>query len=376
MKSSQIVNSLEQIAPPGLAEEWDNVGLLIGDRGANVRKVMLCIDLTSEVLSEALAAKVQMVMAYHPVIFKPVSRLTADGNEVIYEAARRGISVYSMHTALDVAPGGTNDVLADAMGLRGRKPLEPSTGPGECKIVVFCQADEVADVARAAFAAGAGVIGNYKDCAFLGYGIGSFAGGPESNPTIGRPGETEAVEEVRLEVICPPPHVSEVCRAIRSAHSYETPAIDVYQLSGARAGVGMGRIGSLPRPITVATLITRVKKATGIKRVLLAARPHPKAKARKGSGKGGLVSVVACGAGSCGGLWKTALAAGAAFYLTGEMRHHDALAAAGAGLTVVCLGHSNSERITMASVARRIAEAMPKLKVTVSKLDRDPFEIV
>ena len=374
MKISQIVNSLEQIAPPGLAEEWDNVGLLIGDRGANVRKVMLCIDLTSEVLSEAVAGKVQMVMAYHPVIFKPVSRLTADGNEVIYEAARRGISVYSMHTALDVAPGGTNDVLADAMGLRQRKPLEPSAGPGDCKIVVFAQAEEVADVARAAFAAGAGVIGNYTHCAFFGYGIGSFAGGPGSNPTIGRPQQAEAAEEVRLEMICPPRRVADVCAAIRSAHSYETPAIDVYQLSGVRDGCGMGRIGALLHPATVATLISRVKKATGIKRVLLAARPRPKAS--KGGGKGGLVSVVACGAGSCGGLWKTALAAGAAFYLTGEMRHHDALAAAGAGLTVVCLGHSNSERITMASVARRIAEAMPKLKVTVSKLDRDPFEIV
>jgi len=380
MKVSQIVNSLERIAPPGLAEEWDNVGLLIGDRGANVRKVMLCIDLTPEVLSEAVAGKVQMVMAYHPVIFKPVSRLTADANEVVYEAARRGISVYSMHTALDVAPGGTNDVLADAMGLRQRKPLEPSAGPGECKIVVFCQADEVADVAQSAFTAGAGVIENYTDCAFFGYGIGSFAGGSGSNPAIGQGGQGEAVEEIRLEVICPPARVSEVCGAIRAAHSYETPAIDVYQLSGARAGVGMGRIGSLPRPVTVATLISRVKKATGIKRVLLAARPHPKAvrarNGRKGSGKGALVSVVACGAGSCGGLWKTALDAGAAFYLTGEMRHHDALAATNAGLTVVCVGHSNSERITMASVAMRIVKAMPKLKVTVSKLDRDPFEIV
>ena len=364
MKISQVVNLLEQIAPPGLAEEWDNVGLLIGDRGASVRKVMLCIDLTPEVLSEAIAAKVQMVMAYHPVIFKPVSRVIAEANEVVYQAARRGISVYSMHTALDVAPGGTNDVLADAMGLHDRRPLEPSDGPSESKIVVFCQAAEVAEVARAAFAAGAGVIGNYTECAFFGYGIGSFAGGPESNPTIGRPGQTEAVEEVRLEMICPPRRVSKVCAAIREAHSYETPAIDVYQVSGAPDEVGMGRIGALRRGVAVATLIARVKKATGIKRVLLA------------TGKEPLVSVAACGAGSCGALWKTALAGGTLFYLTGEMRHHDALAAVGAGLTVVCVGHSNSERITMASLAKRIAKAMPKLKVIVSKLDRDPFEIV
>ena len=374
MKTSQIVNMLEQMAPLGAAEDWDNVGLLIGDRSANVTKVMLCIDLTPEVLAEAIAAKAQMIMAYHPVIFKAVSRLTSDTNEIVYQAARRGISVYSMHTALDVAVGGTNDVLAGAMGLGERKPLEPSTGPDECKIVVFGQAEEVADIARAAFAAGAGLIENYTDCAFFGYGIGSYAGGEGSNPTIGQPGEPEAVEEVRLELICPSNRVSQVCAAIRGAHSYETPAIDVYPLHAADSKCGMGRVGALARPVTVGTLISRVKKATGVKRVLLAARPRPKS--GSGSGKGGLVSVVACGAGACGALWRKALAAGAGFYLTGEMRHHDALAATNAGLTVVCLGHSNSERITMLSLADRIAAAAPKLKVTVSKMDRDPFEIV
>ncbi len=376
MKTAQIVNLLEQIAPCRLAEDWDNVGLLVGDRGANVRKVMLCIDLTPEVLREAIAEKVQMVMAYHPVIFKSVSRVTAEAQEVVFEAIRRGIGVYSMHTALDVAPGGTNDVLADAMGLSQRKPLKPMSGPGECKIVVFTPAEEVADVARAAFGAGAGIIGNYTDCGFFGYGIGSYSGGPESNPTIGQPGQPQAVEEVRLELICPPNRVDRVCDAIRTAHSYETPAIDVYPLSAAGSGAGMGRVGALRRPVTVATLISRIKKATGVKRLLLAARPRPKAKTRKGDGKGALVSVVACGAGACGPMWKDALAAGAGFFLTGEMRHHDALAATNAGVAVVCVGHSNSERMTMVSLAGRIAAAMPKLKVMVSKLDRDPFEIV
>jgi len=379
MKISRVVNLLERIAPPQFAEEWDNVGLLIGDRDANVRKVMLCIDLTPEVLAEALAARAQMVMAYHPVIFKPLSRLTADGDSVAYEAVQRRIGVYSMHTALDVAPGGTNDVLADAMGLGDRRPLDPLAPQGACKVVVFCQGDEVADVAMAAFAAGAGVIGNYTDCAFVGYGIGSFTGGHGTDPTIGRSGHPEAVEEVRLEVIAPPSLVADVCEAIRAAHSYETPAIDVYQLKGLPAGFGMGRIGKLRRPVTVATLLSRIKKAAGLKRVLLAARPAPGSKGkpsrRKGKGKGALVSLAACGAGSCGALWAKAASAGATFYLTGEMRHHDALAATNAGLTVVCLGHSNSERITMDSLAKRIAKAMPKLKVVVSKFDKDPFDI-
>ncbi|MCK4277498.1 MAG: Nif3-like dinuclear metal center hexameric protein, partial [Phycisphaerae bacterium] len=123
MKVRDVVDVLETVAPPDLAAEWDNVGLLIGDGEAVARKLMLCIDLTEDVLGEAIRAGAKMVMAYHPVIFKPVSRLTSDSAPVVCEALRQGISVYSMHTALDAAPGGTNDVLADAMGLDARAPL-------------------------------------------------------------------------------------------------------------------------------------------------------------------------------------------------------------------------------------------------------------
>ncbi|MHC4985590.1 MAG: Nif3-like dinuclear metal center hexameric protein [Planctomycetota bacterium] len=366
MKVGDVVQSLAAIAPPAQAAEWDNVGLLIGDRRATVRTVMLCIDLTEAVLAEALASKAQMVMAYHPPIFKPVARLTAEASPIVYAATRKGLAVYSMHTALDAARGGTNDVLAEAMGLCCAKPLTPAEGEARCKIVVFAPTADLSGVAEAAFAAGAGRIGNYEQCAFFGHGVGTFVGGADTTPTVGVAGRQEAVEEVRFETVVPSACASAVIEAIRRAHSYEEPAIDVYPLQSQPAGVGQGRIGRLGRPVSATALLTRVKKALGLKH-LWVARP---------AGGSKTVRLAACAAGSAGGLFSAAVEAGATFYLTGEMRHHDALAAAASGLTVACTGHSNSERAALKNVAKGLRTSLPGLKVLASKKDRDPFVVV
>ena len=372
MKIRDIVRVLDELAPPSMAMEGDNVGLLVGDAGAPLKRAVLCIDLTAAVLDEATAAKAQVIVAYHPVIYKPLMRLTAEATPIAYEAARRGFAVYSPHTALDAAPGGTNDALAALMGATDCRPLEPLIRRDQRKIVVFAPAEDLARVGQAAFAAGAGRIGNYYDCAFFGHGVGTFCGGEGTRPTVGRVGSHQAGEETRLEVIAPASRVEAVCRAIREAHSYETPAIDVYPLEESPAGAGMGRVGELPRPTPEAALIARVKKAAGVRRVLLT----------RGGGSGGredlrsrkglvdrkrlgnptrLVKTVACCAGSCGSLYRRAIAAGATFYLTGEMRHHDQVASAAAGMSVVCIGHAESERPVLAVLAGRLRQELPAL---------------
>lgn len=366
MKVSQIVSALGSIAPLELAAEWDNVGLLLGDAQSEVRKAMFCIDLTADVLDEALRAGAGMVVAYHPLIFKPISRLTAGGTPVAYAAARAGLAVYSPHTAMDVVPGGTNDVLADALGLESRRALEPLTLRDQCKVVTFVPPADLSRVAEAAFAAGAGRIGNYFDCAFFGHGIGAFCGNDRSRPSVGVSGRHEANEELRLEAIAPRSRAATVCQAIRSAHSYETPAIDVYALEDFPEDCGMGRVGKLAKPATVDSLVAKIKKTLGVSRVQVARAA--------GAGKKP-ITIAACGAGSCGNLYRTAVGAGATLYLTGEMRHHDALAASAAGLTVVCVGHSNSERNVLKSLAHRTAECCKGLKTMLSRTDRDPFDI-
>ncbi|HUT60528.1 MAG TPA: Nif3-like dinuclear metal center hexameric protein [Phycisphaerae bacterium] len=371
MKVSDIIRALESLAPPSLAAEGDNVGLTVGDPSANVTKLLLCVDLTEPVLAEAAAARAGMVMSYHPVIYRPVHRVTATDAPMAYAAARRGLAVYSVHTALDAAPGGANDALAEIMGLRNCRPLEPLVRRDQCKLVAFVPPEDLSRVADAAFAAGGGRIGKYHDCAFFSHGIGAFCGGPGTHPKIGHSGEHEATEEIRLELVAARSCVDEVCAAMRAAHSYETPAIDVYPLEDYPDGCGLGRVGKPTPPVSASVLITRIKKATGLKRVLVA-QPPTRGRRAKAARR---VATAACCAGACGSLFGRAIEAGATFYLTGEMRHHDALAATRGGMTVVCLGHSNSERIALAHLADGLKQMLPKLKVAVSKSDSDPFEI-
>lgn len=361
---AEVCEALDRLAPPHLAQEWDNVGLLIGDRSATVRRVLLTIDLTRPVVREARRRRAEMVMAYHPPIFKPIRRLTAEAAPAAWSATQAGLAVYAPHTALDAAPGGTNDVLAEAIGLEAARPLEAAPSTASCKLVVLVPAGEVSAVASAAFSAGAGRIGDYSECSFRTEGTGTFRPGGRARPRVGRTGRTETAPEVRLEVVLPRERLAAVMEAVRGAHGYETPAIDVYPLEAVGDGAGLGRIGRLARPVTVAGFIGRIKRALGVTRVLTAGP------------RSGRVRTAACCAGSCGGAFRSATAGGADAYVTGEMRHHDALAAGAAGMTVVCVGHSHSERPVLPRVAERLRAELPGLDAAVSEADRDPLEVV
>jgi dinuclear metal center YbgI/SA1388 family protein len=359
-----ICRTLEKIADPALAEAWDNVGLLAGDALAKTDKLLLTIDLTEPVVRQARRLGCGMVMAYHPPILKPITRITARQSPALWRATSAGISIYSMHTALDAAPGGTNDVLARACGLRDPQPLTPAERSDFAKVVVFLPEADLEKVSQAAFDAGAGHIGNYSHCSFRGAGLGTFQGESGARPTIGRVGKLEEVPEYRLEVVASRGRLAEIIAAIRRAHSYEVPAIDIYPLELYPASTGMGRIGLLDRPVSLPALVARLKKTFGLRNLLVA-----------DSGRRRLARL-ACGAGSCGSMLSAAAAARAEAFVTGELRHHDALLAKRLGVTAICLGHWTSERKTLAVLARRIARAQPGLKCIVSTADRQPLAIV
>ncbi len=249
-----VVLALERIAPTSLAEGWDNVGLLVGDPRAGVERALVTIDCTSEVAEEARRRGCELVVAYHPTIFAPLKRIAHDGPVAL--AIAHGIAIYSPHTALDAARGGTNDVLADVAGIEERRPLRPSAADG---------------------------------------------------------------------------------------------------------ALGMGRIGRVAADRR--SLIERVRRGLGVDRLLVAG---------PGEGPASCCAVVA---GAPGELLFSAMDAGADVIVTGEVRHHDALAAAARGVTVICALHSHSERVALASYRARIAERAPGLDVAASELDRDPFVI-
>ncbi len=362
---ADVCGALERLAPPALAQSWDNVGLLAGDPAAPVRLALLCIDLTPAVVDEAVRRQAGLVVAYHPPLFKPVSRLSAASrgtDAAVFRCIAHGIAVHSPHTALDAAEGGTNDVLARLCEVRDPMPVEWTEAPGEaeCKVVVYVPEAEADRVAEAMFAAGAGHIGQYSKCSFRLPGQGTFLGSDESNPTIGRAGQFETVEELRLEAVAPEAHVPDVLRAVRAVHSYEEPAIDVYPLKRP-AAAGLGRQGRLEPPIQLGALADRLKRALAANTVQMVGDSQA------------VVSRAVCLVGAAGSsVFRAGLRPGDVV-VTGEIRHHDALAIRRYGACAIALNHWTSERPALRPLADRLAVAVPGLQVDLSDADAEPF---
>lgn len=367
-----VVDFLERFAPPELAADWDNVGLLLGDRAARVRRVLTCLTVTPDVAEEAVAEKAQLVVTHHPVLFRPVKRLTAAHPEgrMLLDLIRARVSVYSPHTAFDNTAGGINDLLARRLGLVDVGPLRrregttqarsASEGTRQCKVVVFVPEADLARVSDALFAAGAGHIGAYSQCSFRLAGTGTFFGSDAANPTVGQKGRREEVAEYRLEVVCPENGVERAIAAIRKSHSYEEPAYDVYPLRPGASSLGEGRLGRLPQARPLRELAQAVKAATAAALVQTVGDPEEPVER---------VAVV-CGAG--GELLGAALRSQADVLLTGELRFHDYLAARAEGLALCLPGHYATERCGVEELAGRIREKWPDLEVWASRRERDP----
>ncbi len=362
MHLKDLIAVMEEIAPTRYAEEWDNVGLLAGDPAQPIRRALLTIDYTAAVADEAAALDAQAVIAYHPPLFRAIKHLRA-GN-LVFDAIRRGIALYSPHTAWDVASGGANDLLADSLGLTTRRPLRAAEAESShYKLVVFVPEDHVETVSDALFNAGAGQIGHYTHCSFRASGTGTFKPHAGANPTIGRIDQLERVAEARLEMLIPVADVGRIIHTLRMVHPYEEPAFDLFKPAMPPGSDGIGRIGELTPAVDRADLIDRVKRSLGLSQLLIAGPTT------------GSASSAACCAGAGSGLLCSAIAQKADVYLTGELRHHDALAATAVGMTVLCTLHSNSERPSLNRLKEEIEKRIPPLQLSISQADRDPFTI-
>jgi dinuclear metal center YbgI/SA1388 family protein len=357
-----LLEYLEQFAPLDLAADWDNVGLLLGDRAAEVERILTCLTVTPDVAAEAVEAGAQLIVTHHPVLFRTVKRLTSATSEgrMLLSLIRAGVAVYCPHTAFDNARGGINELLARRLALADIVPLRRREGPPQFKVVVFVPEADLQRVADALFAAGAGNIGQYSQCSFRLNGTGTFFGSDATNPTIGQKGRREEVGEWRLEAVCPESSVEQVVAAVRRAHSYEEPAYDVYPQRPAPATLGEGRLGRLPQAIPLDELARRVKadlNAPLVQVVGAAARPVER------------VAIV-CGAG--GEFLADAVRARADVLLTGEMRFHDYLAAQAQGLSLVLPGHYATERCGVEDLATQLRQQWPDLEVWASRREQDP----
>jgi len=372
MKVGDVVEKMKTIAPLRYAESWDNVGLLVGSREWDVDHVLLTIDLTESVLQEAVRDGAQMVIAYHPPIFKPLASLTDDDpkQRIVLHAARSGIAVYSPHTALDATPGGVNDWLAAGLGkgdVRSLTPFGNLPPTEETKVVTFCPADAADNIRKGLSTIGAGRIGEYEQCSFEINGTGTFFATESTDPRVGERGRLERVEEVRLEMVCPRRSLALAVTTIRNFHPYEEPPIEIHPLEPRpERGVGQGRRVTLDRAVSLSTIVDRIRETIGSRRILAAnADNAPKR-----------YNTIGLCAGAGVALLDSAIAQGCQAFFTGEMRHHDVLDAQARGCTIILAGHTNTERGYLKTLRSRLTTELPQLSAAISRRDNDPLRLV
>lgn len=371
---TSLVDALEEIAPLSLAEAWDNVGLLVDPRARDhelpVERVLMTINATPEVLREARDLKVECLLAYHPPIFRPLKRMERSRQQGLFEAISAGLAVYSPHTALDAAPGGLNDWLAEAFGEAEVVPLVQASRvdlESEFKLVVFVPKQNCEALREALAKAGAGTIGDYSQCSFLLDGEGTFFGEESANPVIGQAGRLERVSEVRLEMVLPKRNLGAVAKAIEHHHPYQEPAWDLYPLAKKPiSGAGSGRCVTLGSPRPLDQLVERVKWHLGVRKLRLATTDA--------HFRGAMIRRIAISAGSGASLFDSALDAD--LYLTGELGHHDLLRALENGTSVMLCEHSNTERGYLPRLRDRLLNlTQDQVEVFLARSDREPIQI-
>jgi dinuclear metal center YbgI/SA1388 family protein len=364
----EIIQLFEQFSPKGLAMDGDKIGLQIGRLNKKVERVLVTLDVLENVIDEAIKKDVQLIIAHHPPIYRPLKNVITDNTQgrMIEKLLKHDIAVYAAHTNLDVAKGGVNDLLAKALDIKNPEVLVPTTEMSLKKIVVFVPGDSAEAVRKALGDAGAGFIGNYSHCTFSADGTGRFLPGDQTNPYIGQPGVMETVDEVRIETIVPETLIKKVLTAMLKAHPYEEPAFDLYPVENKGEVLGLGRIGTVEE-MTLLEFAEKVKKALEVDRVRVVGDLQSK------------VRKVAVLGGDGNKYFSQAKFKGADVYITGDIYYHTAHDALMQGLNMIDPGH-NVEKVMKKGVAETLGELCKKAGFIVefipSEENTEPFQFI
>ncbi|UOF88938.1 Nif3-like dinuclear metal center hexameric protein [Fodinisporobacter ferrooxydans] len=369
-KVADVMRWMNDWAPPALAMDWDRVGLQVGDPNAHVDTLLATLDVTENVVAEAVQKGANMIVAHHALLFQPLKelRLDTEKGRIIQKLLQHGIAVFVAHTNLDIAEGGVNDVLAERLQLQDVRILSRQHNEELLKFVVFVPEEQAEHVRTAICEAGAGWIGNYSHCTFNTAGVGTFVPQTGTDPFIGKQGQLEKVREIRLETIVPRSLQTKIIEACLQAHPYEEVAYDLYPLEVMGKEYGIGRIGVLPKPMTLETFAAWTKQRLESKHL------------RFVGDKGQQISKVAV-LGGAGMDWaKEAKRLGADVFVTGDVKYHEAQDAQTMRLAVIDAGHNATEKWIREKICeeltRRGLQEQTSIRCIASETDTETFQQV
>jgi dinuclear metal center YbgI/SA1388 family protein len=361
LKIKDIISALESFAPVSYQEEYDNSGLLTGNPEWKVTGILVTLDCVEEIVNEAIANGCNLIVAHHPILFKGLKRITGKTyvERCLIKAIKHDVAIYAIHTNLDNVHSGVNKKIAERIGLKKLKILAPKSGT-LLKLVTFIPPANVEEVMNALHAAGAGNIGDYKQCSFRIDGTGTFLPTGEANPHTGSRGKIEEVQEKRVEVILPSPAKDRVLGALRKVHPYEEVAFYLSSLQNGNQEVGSGIIGELDAGEEPLAFLQRLKKCLEtecVRHTKMIERPVKK--------------VAVCG-GAGSFLLGTAISQGADAFVSADFKYHEFFDAEGK-ILVADVGHYESEQFTKELLVEVLKEKFPTFAINFSKRVTNPI---
>ena len=357
-----VINQLEDLAPLAYAEEFDNVGLLVGDNQAEITGILVTLDTLPEVVDEAIRENCNLIVSFHPIIFKGLKSIIGNSyvERVVQKAIKNDISIFAVHTALDNAFEGVNAELCNRLGLKNKSILIPQLGTVK-KLTTFVPKQHAETVRTALFEAGGGALGKYENCSFNSDGLGTFQGNDEANPTIGKPNEFQSVKETRIDIVYAKHLESKILNNLFQAHPYEEVAHELSTLDNKYQHIGMGMIGELDRPMSEHDFLAFVKqtmKCEMIRHSKLLKKPIQKVAVLGGSGSFAIAA---------------AKAAGADAFVTSDLKYHDFFSAEHQ-ILLMDIGHYESEQYTKNLLVTYLKKKIPNFAVLLSKINTNPVK--
>ncbi len=362
MKIQDITTFLEKLAPPILQEAYDNAGLLTGNGSWECTGVITTLDATEEIVLEAIKKNCNLIVAHHPIVFGGLKKLTGKNyvEKTVITAIKYDIAIYAIHTNLDNVKNGVSGKMADKIGLINREILQPKKNFLK-KLVTFVPNSDAEKVKDAILNAGAGQIGDYSECSFSSQGEGTFKAGENTNPYVGDIGVRHKESEIKVETVFPAWLQHDICKALNEAHPYEVVAYDIYNLDNVHQGIGSGMIGMLEKEQTEEEFLKFLTMAFELKVI----RHTPLT--------GKMVKKVALCGGAGSFLIANAVAAGADFYITGDVKYHEFFDA-NAKLVIADIGHYESEQYTIDLLFDILREKFPNFAVQKTGLNTNPVQ--
>jgi dinuclear metal center YbgI/SA1388 family protein len=363
MTIKELLDILDKIAPFSLQESYDNSGIQFADLEVPIIKILLALDLTLEILEEAIKNKVNLILTHHPLLFTPLKQITKQNNPLLFQTITNQINLLALHTNYDLAENGLNDYVANLLGITKIAPLKSSLEK-IYKFAVYVPIQESDRISQAIFEAGAGKIGKYTETSFKIKGEGTFKPMEGAKPFVGKIGGREVVEEIKIETVVPERNLESVILAMKKAHPYEEPAYDIYELK-IKQSFGIGILGEIAKEVDLTEFSLQVKNKLRASYIRLIKSNNRKIKK----------VALCCGGGSS--LLEQVGKIDADLYITGDINYHSALRAKELGLNILEIEHYDTEKFFVESLYNQLIKfKIPPDILMKSKKMKSPYQIL